>query len=58
MINHERLFRLYREEKLAVRRRGGIGQSDQGDDLGSDGTRRPLVAQNGPTPLRFGPQEL
>lgn len=23
MINHKRLFRLYREEKLAVRRRGG-----------------------------------
>src|ERR1700687_5574692 len=25
VINHKRLFRLYREEKLAVRRRGGIG---------------------------------
>ncbi len=23
MINHKKLFRLYREEKLAVRRRGG-----------------------------------
>jgi putative transposase len=34
LINHKKLFRLYREEKLAVRRRGGreraIGRSGPG----------------------------
>src|ERR1700692_1456977 len=29
VINHKRLFRLYREEKLAVRRRGGVGAGNQ-----------------------------
>jgi putative transposase len=46
VINHKRLFRLYREEKLAVRRRGGRKRAiGTRADAGSDGAQRPLVAR-------------
>jgi putative transposase len=35
MINHKKLFRLYREEKLTVRRRGGRKRAI--------GTRSPML---------------
>jgi putative transposase len=40
VVNHKRLFRLYREEKLAVRRRGGRKRAI--------GTRAPMVAPLAP----------
>ena len=40
MINHKRLFRLYREEKLAVRRRGGRKRAI--------GTRAPMLVPMAP----------
>jgi len=40
MINHKKLFRLYREEKLAVRRRGGRKRAI--------GTRAPMMAPMAP----------
>ena len=40
MINHKRLFRLYREEKLAVRRRGGRKRAI--------GTRAPMLVPVAP----------
>ncbi|SRR6266404_9971371 len=47
LINHKKLFRLYREETFAVRRGGcrkrAIG--NQGTDDGADNTERPPVAQ-------------
>jgi putative transposase len=41
LVNHKKLFRLYREEKLAVRRRGGRKRAiwDHGTDDGADGRR-------------------
>jgi len=39
VINHKRLFRLYREEKLAVRRRGGRKRAI--------GTRAPMLSRRG-----------
>jgi putative transposase len=36
MVNHKRLFRLYREERLIVRRRGGRNRAL--------GTRAPMTA--------------
>jgi len=39
-VNHKRLFRLYREERLSVRRRGGRKRAL--------GTRAPLVVPQGP----------
>lgn len=46
LINQKKLFPLYREEKLAVRRRAvASGRSDQGADAGSDDAERPLVAR-------------
>ena len=38
VINHKKLFRLYREEKLGVRRRGGRKRAI--------GTRAPMMAPN------------
>src|SRR5664279_6182542 len=32
VVNHKRLFRLYREEKLTVRRRGGRDDGDEGSE--------------------------
>jgi putative transposase len=40
IVNHKRLFRLYREEKLAVRRRGGRKRAI--------GTRAPMLVPLGP----------
>ena len=40
MINHKKLFRLYREEKLAVRRRGGRKRAI--------GTRAPMTVPMAP----------
>lgn len=40
VVNHKRLFRLYREEKLAVRRRGGRKRAI--------GTRAPMLVPLGP----------
>ena len=40
LVNHKRLFRLYREEKLAVRRRGGRKRAI--------GTRAPMLVPLGP----------
>jgi putative transposase len=40
VVNHKRLFRLYREEKLAVRRRGGRKRAV--------GTRAPMTLPTGP----------
>src|SRR3954466_12051030 len=40
MINHKKLFRLYREEKLAVRRRGGRKRAI--------GTRAPMMVPKAP----------
>jgi putative transposase len=40
VINHKKLFRLYREEKLAVRRRGGRKRAI--------GTRAPMMAPTAP----------
>ena len=40
MINHKRLFRLYRKEKLAVRRRGGRKRAI--------GTRAPMLVPMAP----------
>jgi putative transposase len=40
VVNHKRLFRLYREEKLAVRRRGGRKRAI--------GTRAPMMLPTGP----------
>src|SRR3979409_2537739 len=40
MINHKKLFRLYREEKLAVRRRGGRKRAI--------GTRAPMMVPMAP----------
>ena len=40
MVNHKKLFRLYREEKLAVRRRGGRKRAI--------GTRAPMMVPNAP----------
>lgn len=40
VINHKRLFRLYREEKLAVRRRGGRKRAI--------GTRAPMLVPMAP----------
>jgi putative transposase len=40
VVNHKRLFRLYREEKLAVRRRGGRKRAM--------GLRAPMVLPTGP----------
>lgn len=40
VVNHKRLFRIYREEKLAVRRRGGRKRAI--------GTRRPLLIPMAP----------
>ena len=39
-VNHKRLYRLYREERLAVRKRGGLKRAI--------GTRAPLVVPLGP----------
>jgi putative transposase len=41
VINHKKLFRLYREEKLAVRRRGGRKQAI--------GTRAPMMVPMAPS---------
>jgi putative transposase len=44
-VNHKRLFRLYREERLMVRRRGGRKRAlATGTDAGPDMAERPLVA--------------
>jgi putative transposase len=45
-VNHKRLFRLYREERLMVRRRGGRKRAV--------GTRSPMMLPDGPmcTPSR------
>jgi putative transposase len=40
VVNHKRLFRLYREEKLAVRRRGGRKRAI--------GTRKPMLVPLAP----------
>ncbi len=40
LINHKKLFRLYREERLAVRRRGGRKQAI--------GTRTPMTVPMAP----------
>ena len=40
IINHKKLFRLYREEKLVVRRRGGR--------KGAIGTRAPMLVPVAP----------
>ncbi len=40
MVNHKRLFRLYREERLMVRRRGGRKRAL--------GTRAPMIVPQGP----------
>ena len=40
MVNHKRLFRMYREEKLHVRRRGGRKRAI--------GTRAPILVPMGP----------
>jgi transposase InsO family protein len=56
LINHKKLFRLYREEKLdsAPPRRPEAGDRNQGADAGSDDAKRPVVARLcvGPTDLR------
>jgi putative transposase len=46
LVNHKRLFRIYREEKLAVRRRGGRKRAMgiPGADAGPDAAQRPVVA--------------
>ena len=43
VINHKKLFRLYREEKLAVRRRGGRKRAI-GDENTDDGADGPTIA--------------
>src|SRR2546423_3616491 len=55
VINHKRLCRLYREEKLTVRRPWGpqAGHWSQGSDTDSNGAQRSLVAR-----LRFGSADL
>ena len=52
VINHKKLFRLYREEKLAVRRRGGRKRAigTRASMLVPGGAQRPLFAR-----LRVGP---
>ena len=40
LVNHKRLFRIYREEKLAVRRRGGRKRAM--------GTRAPMLVPTAP----------
>ncbi|MGY4198955.1 hypothetical protein ACVIM9_008296 [Bradyrhizobium sp. USDA 4520] len=37
LINHKKLFRLYREEKLAVRRGGRQHNREPSPDCGADG---------------------
>ena len=46
VINHKRLFRIYREEKLMVRKRGGSQKSrgNKGADAGADAAERAMVA--------------
>ena len=55
LINHKKLFRLYREEKLTVRRRGGRKRAigTRAPMHGSDDAERPLVAR-----LRVGSADL
>ena len=45
-VNHKRLFRIYREERLMVRKRGGRkrGSGREGADASPLGSKRPLVA--------------
>src|SRR5260221_7153196 len=57
LINHKKLFRLYREEKLdsAPPPRPAAGDREQGADAGSDdaqrpGVARPFVRPTGPRP--------
>jgi len=47
IVNHKRLFRIYREGRLMVRRRGGRKRAFRhtGADAGSAMAERPLVAR-------------
>ena len=47
-LNHKKLFRLYREEKLTVRRRGGRKRAL--------GTRAPMALPQGPNPRSASPE--
>jgi putative transposase len=45
VVNHKKLFRLYRQERLAVRHRGGRKRAiGNGAVRGAKGAKRPLVA--------------
>lgn len=45
LVNHKRPFRVYREQKVAVRRRDGRKRAIGTPDDGADGAERPTAAR-------------